>query len=173
MVVELKGRKLFLSIIDSFTKVSRWISIAAATCLGLAMLIGTIEVISTKFFNWPLPGSTELIEELNVGISLLAIAAVAMLRGHIRITILEHYMPKVLSFFFVTLSYVFGILLSALITWRTFVLLQTSIENQVIKGASMLGMPVWPGNLVCLIGFALLLVAFVLLLCKQIIIRQN
>lgn len=169
MAVELKGKNLLLSSSDGFTRVTRWLAITAAACLGVAMLIGTIDVVGTKFLSWPLPGAKEIIEELNVGIVLLAIAFVAIGRGHIRITLLEPYMPTVLSFAFGVFGCVAGILLSAFLSWRAFVLLQSSIQNHILKGGGELLLPVWPGTLICFVGFGFLLMAFVLLLCKKII----
>lgn len=165
----MKGKNLLLSSSDGFTRVTRWLAIAAAACLGVTMLIGTIDVVGTKFFSWPVPGAKEIIEELNVGIVFLAIAFVAIGRGHIRITILERFMPKVLNFSFGILGYVAGILLSAFLSWRAFVLLQSSIQNHILKGGGELLLPVWPGTLICFVGSGFLLTAFMLLLCKKII----
>jgi TRAP-type C4-dicarboxylate transport system permease small subunit len=165
--VNMKGGMFFSSSIDVLTKVTRWFAFAAAACLGIAMAIGVIDVIGTKFFSWPLVATKEVTEELNVGLVFLAIAFVAMERGHLRINLLELHMSARLRFAFRILSYVVTIPILGILSWRSFLQFKIQLVEKTYKFGQIC-IPVWPGGLVVFLGFIFFLTAAMLLLGKEL-----
>lgn len=163
----MKGGIFFSSSIDVLTKVTRWFAFAAAAFLGVAMMIGFIDVIGGKFFNLPFIAMKEFTEELNVGLVFLAIGYLAMERGHIRITLLESHLSVRIRFALRIFSNVVGILVIGVLSWGAFVQLQIQVVENVYKFGEV-SIPVWPGGLAVFLGFVFLLIALMLLLGKQL-----
>ena len=60
-------------IIDTaVTKVTEWFLSVSILCLVGMMILLTIDIITTKFFNMPIPGVTEIVEDLNIPLVFMA-----------------------------------------------------------------------------------------------------
>lgn len=165
----MKERISLQSFMDLLAKVGSWLTAAASFCLAIAMILGVIDMIGAKVFNWPLLGMIEATEELMVGMVFLTIGYVAMKQEHIRITILEPYMPKLVRIVLEVVGYVLGILVAGVISWRAFVLLQLAIHEHIHKPTQpLLPFPIWPGVLAVFLGSCFLLIAFILHLGKTL-----
>jgi TRAP-type C4-dicarboxylate transport system permease small subunit len=57
----------------------------------VSMLLGFADVIGTKFFGWPVPGTLEVTESTMVLIVFGALAYTQSTRGHIRVEIVYNY----------------------------------------------------------------------------------
>ena len=150
------------------TRVIKWLSYIAAGCAGVTMLIAVADVISTKLLRYSIPSSVEFIEELMVLMVFLSIAYVAQERGHIRVTILERFMPGSLRFAFELFGHLVGIMVIGFLSWRSFVLLRYAIVTKLVKDGTI-KFPLWPSDLAVFIGFTCLTIAFILLFAKTIV----
>jgi TRAP-type C4-dicarboxylate transport system permease small subunit len=62
---------------------------AVAMCSTVLMLILlVVDIVGTKFFHWPLPGSVDLIGELLMLVAAFGMAQTEILRKHIRVDFL-------------------------------------------------------------------------------------
>lgn len=76
------------------------LAVAAALIGGIgvlaAMFLDTADVVTTNFFNWPIPGTLELTESTMVLIVFGALATTQIRRGHIRMELIYVHMgPRV------------------------------------------------------------------------------
>jgi TRAP-type C4-dicarboxylate transport system permease small subunit len=160
-------RAFAFNMIDMATKVTRWLTILAAVCIGLLMVINFFDIIGSKFFLKSVPGALDISEELMVCLTLLPIAYVALERGHIRITLLEERMPPVMRYIVGIAQYLIAALITGFITARVFVQFQKTVRIMQLKEG--IDLPIWPGNLAVVISFGVLTIVWILLLAKTII----
>jgi len=155
-------------VIDIVTTVTKWLTIVSAICIAAMLLVNIIEVIGRKWFNWSLIGYLELTEQLMVFVSILPMAYIAMERGHIRITMVSDRLPAAGRFALEIFGYVLGIIVMVFCTWRAFAQMQYAMKIHL--STNTLSIPIWPTNLVIMIGFGLLFFSWLLLLIKKIVI---
>lgn len=130
----------------------------AATALTLMMLITTADVILRFVFNWPLPGSYELVE-MGMGV-LTPIAIVYCTRrgGQVSVDLLYVRLPAGARR---TLRYAGNFIvlfLSVLLCWQSVYLVEEIMETNL--STSILGLPMWP-LAVCMLAAFLVLVPVV------------
>ena len=152
-------------------KVAKWLTIVSAICITVMLLINIIEVVGAKWFKWSFIGYLELTEQLMVPVSILSIAYIAPERGHIRITMVSDRLPSPVRFALDILGYVLGILVMVLCTWRAYVQMNYAMNAKLTTNT--LFIPVWPTNLVIMIGFCLLFFSWLLILIKRIAIAAQ
>ena len=150
---------------------NRFVDISAV-CAGVMVLLAVMDVIGYKLFSHGIPGANDFIEELNVILVSMSIAYVQLERGHIRITVLEKFMSARLSHGIRSSSYIIGILVCGLLSWRTLILLQHMIENAVRKVGAIY-FPLWPFSLALFLGFSFLTIAFIISLPRVIAARAR
>jgi TRAP-type C4-dicarboxylate transport system permease small subunit len=92
--MEITGAAWFSKFRKSINSSSSWcerVGLGAMAAIGLATLI---DVIGSKVFKWPLPGSTEMIGVIQV-IAIAGGLAFSKIDGrHIRVDIFIDYLPK-------------------------------------------------------------------------------
>ena len=159
------------TVVDIVTKVTKWLTFVSAICIAVMLLINVIEVVGAKWFHWSLIGYLELTEQLMVLVSLLPIAFIALERGHVRITMVTDRLPSAGRFTLEILGYVLGTLVMAFCTWRAFVQMQYAMKIKL--ATNTLSLPIWPTNLVIMIGFGLLMFSWLLLLIRMVIAGQT
>ena len=164
----MKIGKNLLASIEIFKKIAGWLVIVASVFLAIAMTIGVIDVIGTKFFNWPLPIMKELTEELFVGIVFLGMAFVELEVGHLRITLFETRMTGKTRYFADIFKLLLSVFITGFMSWRTFIQLKYTITEGILK-AAIVNIPEWPGGLLVFTGMFLLFLVYVLLLCRCMI----
>jgi TRAP-type C4-dicarboxylate transport system permease small subunit len=163
----LKSKNLLPSVETGVTSVNKWLSIGAAVFGALIMIIATVDVISAKVFKTSVPNGKQFIEEFNVLLTFLAIAYVTHERGHIRITILEQWLSARVGHICRLFGHVVGALCIGFCTWRAVALLQDSFAKHAYKHG-VLDFPLWPFQMVVLLGFALLTITFIMLFVKEV-----
>jgi TRAP-type C4-dicarboxylate transport system permease small subunit len=159
--------KLLIASSEILKKIAGWFVIIATIFLAVAMTIGVIDVIGTKFFNWPLPIMKELTEELFVGMVFLGMAFVELDIGHLRITIFESRIPGKFQYAISIFKYFLAVFLTGFISWRTFIQLKYTITHGIVK-AAVINIPEWPGGSMVFIGFLLLFLVYFSLLLRCI-----
>ncbi len=154
------------SIMDLAINVTRWMTIIAAVCIALLMLVNFFDIVGSKFFLKSVPGALDISEELMVCLTLLPISYVALERGHIRITLLEERLPAKMRFIVRIIQYLTATLITGFVTARVFVQFQKTVRFMQLKEG--IDLPIWPGNLAVTISFGILTLVWALLLIKTI-----
>ena len=165
----MNGINLWHSIYDVLAKVIKWSVLVSVFCAVVILLLSVIDVVGSKFFNRGLPAATSFVEELNLVLVFMAVAYVQTERGHLRIALLNRYMPTGLRHAVVLLGHVLGILICGFFSWRTLILMQNMLATSDIKNAAVIEFPLWPFALVNFYGFAILTTAFIMCLGQGII----
>jgi TRAP-type C4-dicarboxylate transport system permease small subunit len=160
-------KAITVSLMDIAVKVTRWLTIIAAACIALLMVVNFFDIIGSKFFATSVPGALDISEELMVCLTLLPISYIALERGHIRITLLEDRLPPVVQYLLGILQYLVATLITGFITVRAFVQMQKTIRFMQLKEG--IDLPIWPGNLAVTISFAILTLVWALLLLKTVV----
>lgn len=168
----MKSKNRMLPIETGITSVNKWCSFIAAIFGALIMAIATIDVITAKLFAMSVPGGKHLIEEFNVILVFLAVAYVAHERGHIRINILERWMSDRLASAFKLLGHLIGALAIGFCTWRAVAMLLESFAQHSYKYAAI-DFPLWPFQMVVVLGCALLTITFIMLFIKEIMASRR
>ena len=163
---------ILLSIESWITSVVKYLSYVAAVCAAFTMLIAVADVVGVKLFEWAVPSSVEFIEELMVLIVFLCIAYVELERGHIRVTIIERFIPGVLRYIFRLFGYLVGILIIGFMSWRGFELVRYSFEMGLAKTGTV-RFPLWPSHMAVFIGLTCLTIVYILLFSKMIVNRSE
>lgn len=164
-------RQIILKASDMTTRITRWLAIVAAVAIGVLMVVNFIDIVGTKFFGISVPGALDISEELMVLVSLLPIAYIALERGHIRITLLEEHLHSSIRWVLMIAQYILATFITGFITARAFAHLQKAIEVMNLKGG--LDLPIWPANVVVVISFGFLTVAWLVLLSKALVVERK
>ena len=165
-------RNLFLSIEARITKIIKLFVILSAASSAAMMIIAFVDVVGTKFFNLPLKGAAEFIEELNVLLVFFSIGYVELERGHIRIAVFEKFMFKGLINIMNIFRYLVGMLVIGILSWRTFIFAQKMLAAGVTKN-SPIDFPIWPSAMIVFLGFSFLTISFILLFIRVIITESR
>lgn len=138
----------------------------------ISMLLGFADVVGTKFFGWPVPGTLEITESTMVLIVFGALAFTQTQRGHIRVEIFyTNRSPRVKAFMDAVTHFV-AIVFFALLVWQGFDEAVYSFEiNEATFGA--IRFPLFPARLLLVIGCALLLVQLSLDLIDDLLHMVN
>ena len=122
-----------------------------------SMLIGVADVVGTKFFDWPVPGTLEFTESTMVLVVFGALAYAQERRAHIRVELLYgHAGPRSQSFM-EAVTHIVAFIFFALVAWQGLSELSYSWE---MKEATMgtVRFPLYPARFFLLLGVVLLLV---------------
>ena len=139
--------------------------------VALMILINT-DVIGRDFFNAPVRGVTELVSLSIVGIVFLQLADTLatgrMTRADVLLDRLKRTTPW-LADALQALYHVIGAVLMGVILWAAWAPLVESIRIQEYVGAvGDFTAPVWPVQLIMLVGIYATLITFVLLACLDV-----
>ena len=149
------------------TGICRWLVYIAAGCLAIGMVLNTVDIVATKWFGWSIPGNLDITEELMVFITILPMAYLVVERGHINITILQERVSSGINRGLKILGYAAGVLVMGFMTWRVFIRLANALAAMELKKG--LDLPIWPANLVLVVGFGFLALLYFILLIKTVI----
>ena len=122
-----------------------------------SMLIGVADVVGTKFFDWPVPGTLEFTESTMVLVVFGALAFAQERRAHIRVELLYSYAGPRGKSFMEAVTHIVAFVFFALVAWQGLSELSYSWE---LKEATMgtVRFPLYPARFFLLLGVALLLV---------------
>jgi len=117
----------------------------------IIMLIGSIDVVSVKILNWPVPAAYESTEALMAVIALGGLAYTQKMKRHVRVELLIRHWPPKAQVVADLASHVFGVLFFGLLTWRSYLLFLQSW--QVMEaGPSLIRFPIYPTKLVMILA---------------------
>jgi TRAP-type C4-dicarboxylate transport system permease small subunit len=166
------SKNWLLPVEDKITSIDKWLSYIAAVFGALIMIIATVDVITAKIFSVSVPGGKQMIEEFNVIIVFLAIPFVAVERGHINISLFDRFLSDIVAKILKLFSHALGACVTGFCTWRAWVLLADSIAQHTYKYGAI-DFPLWPFQLVVLVGFGLLAVSFIILFIKTLMAPEK
>lgn len=122
----------------------------------LSMLLGFADVVGTKFFDLPVPGTLEITESTMVLIVFGALAYTQSKRGHIRVEILYNYGGPRARALMDAFTHLVALVYFSLLCWLG---VQEAIYSWGISEATMgtVRFPLFPARLLLAFGSALLL----------------
>jgi len=153
------------SIDAAFTKSAKYFTLISVLLIVIIMLWATIDAITTKFFNFPIPGTAEFIEDMNIPMVFLGIAFVTMEQGHISGPVFEQKFSQRVNRWIRFAGYFLGFLFCALVAWRQIPLVDRYFTTQLSKGGKV-DFVIWPFALSILIGFILAAVSFIFVMVR-------
>lgn len=131
------------------------IGIACITLLVLALLT-TSDALARYFFNSPIPGTGEIIEDyFMIALIFLPLSYSFMQEGHVHVSMIERFFPKKVKYFIGKVNLLLSFVLFALITiagWKGFA---EAFRISEISTSSV-GYPMWPCYLMVPVGCGLL-----------------
>ncbi|MDD4635417.1 MAG: TRAP transporter small permease [Dehalococcoidales bacterium] len=92
----------------------------AGAGLVIMLVLTVADVIAIKVFSSPIPGTIELVSFLSVVVIAFALAYTQQLKGHIQVDFFVTRLPHIIRDFFGALVSAIGIVLFALLAWRSF-----------------------------------------------------
>ena len=126
-----------------------------------SMLIGVADVVGTKFFDWPVPGTLEFTESTMALVVFGALAYAQERRAHIRVELLDGLAGPSGQSFMEAVTHIVAFIFFALVAWQGLSELSYSWE---LKEATMgtVRFPLYPARFFLLLGVVLLLVRLAL-----------
>ncbi|HEX6411585.1 MAG TPA: TRAP transporter small permease [Burkholderiales bacterium] len=121
-----------------------------------SMLIGVADVVGTKFFDWPVPGTLEFTESTMVLVVFGALAYAQDRRAHIRVELLYGHVGARGQSFMEAVTHIVAFIFFALVAWQG---LSELIYSWELKEATMgtVRFPLYPARFFLLLGVLLLL----------------
>ena len=121
-----------------------------------SMLIGVADVVGTKFFDWPVPGTLEFTESTMVLVVFGALAYAQDRRAHIRVELLYGHVGPAGQSFMEAVTHIVAFTFFALVAWQG---LSELVYSWELKEATMgtVRFPLYPARFFLMLGVLLLL----------------
>jgi TRAP-type C4-dicarboxylate transport system permease small subunit len=148
--------------------VSRVMAAIGAATLGVMMLLSVADVIGRKFFLRPIEGTAELVGILLVIAASMGLGYCALIKGHIRISILFDRFSRRGQAAIDVFAYLVCVAAGVIITWQGSLRMYTYIFKQLGGRTAIVSLPLWPFMGVMVIGFAWLTVIMIIQLVTSI-----
>jgi len=133
---------------------SRLGALLSGVALLLMMLIGAADVIFSKLFNFPIPGSFEATEALMVVSAFMAIGFNQYKRGHIAVTLLTSRMTRTPAGIFRLISHFMTFVFFFLLAWQGWIFGLHSLKVLEYE-SGLFSFPVYPAKLLAALGMSL------------------
>ncbi len=140
--------------------------LVAMGVLILMMLLTVADVFLRAVFNKPIIGTTEITEQMMVAVVFLGFGWCALQGRHIQVDLFVSRYPRGRQRVIDLTMYGVGLILVAVMCWRTFV--TTLTVQQLGLTCAYIGLPKYPFYALAAFGWAVLFVAMVSLLVKNI-----
>jgi TRAP-type C4-dicarboxylate transport system permease small subunit len=141
-------------------KLCKWLNAVAGIGLVAMLVLVIADIIGNKAFKYPIPGGIEFASFIAVVVIAFAIAEVQMVRGHVEVEFLVMRLSKHQRKITSTIINIFGIVLWALICWRSFI--YAGELHRIGEVSMTIGVPFYP--FVYIIGICSIAVCLVLLM---------
>ena len=152
-----------MKIIDSIARIA---GLVAAGVLFLMMLLTVADVFLRATLSKPIIGTTEITEQMMVAVVFLGFGWCALQRKHVQVDLfVSHYPPGTQRVIDLIINFI-GLVLVAVICWRTFVTTFTVQRLGII--CSYIGVPKFPFYALAAFGWAVLFVVMASLFVKNI-----
>lgn len=168
----MNGTKVWWAIDAFITRITQGALYVSIFCLGFMMLLATVDIITTKFFNTPIPSTAEFIEDFNIPLVYLGMAFVQLKRGHISGPVFENKFSAAVNKGIKIAGCVIGVLVCGVISWRTVPIVQDMLAKGTVK-LGIVSFPLWPFSMITLISFLLLGIAYVLSIVRLVAKKED
>ena len=138
-------------------RLDRWAAILAGLALFMMMIVGAADIIGTKIFDQPVPGTYEITETFMVASAFLAMALAQAERSHIRVELLVNRLPQRLRAVVDAFGQVCTAAVFIGIGWFGWSSALHSMQVGEFSSGS-LPMPLWPARLALALGATLMVV---------------
>jgi TRAP-type C4-dicarboxylate transport system permease small subunit len=146
--------KVSRSIENAINSASRVVNFLGLAALVAMMLLTVADVFLRYVFKLPISDSVAFTEYLMVCVGFLTLAWCAVRGGHVTVDIVvPRFSPRTQAIFD-SVTYAFGISVSVVIVWRSFV--EALSARALDKASVLLSVPVYPFYLVLSFGSAML-----------------
>ena len=112
----------WLDPLDKFTRgfshSLEWVGVIG---ILLMFLVNFVDVVGSKFFTWPLPGSVEIISFSQIVAIAPAIAFTLILGRHIRVEFIVDRFPKRIRAAISSISSFLSLILFVLLLWQSYI----------------------------------------------------
>lgn len=147
-------------------KLERLFALVSGIAVFGLMVLAVVSVAGRDFFNSPLPGYIDWIEQAMPLIAVMGVAYTQRDGGHIRMDILIGQLRGRALWAAEFVSVFFMLVLMILLVWGSWAHFQRSFDFAAplwSRDSSMdIGLPLWPGKLVIPVAFSLLCMRFAL-----------
>ena len=152
-----------MRIIDAIPRIA---GLVAMGVLFLMMLLTVADVFLRATLNKPIIGTTEITEQMMVAMVFLGLGWCALQGKQIRVDLFASRYPPGTQRVIDLIVYFVGLILVAMICWRTF--MATLTVQQLGITCSYIGVPKFPFYALAAFGWAVLFVAMASLFVKRI-----
>jgi TRAP-type C4-dicarboxylate transport system permease small subunit len=138
-------------------RIESWAAAIAGFGVLLMMLIGGIDVITTKVFSKPIPGAYEITETLMVATVFLALALSQREKRQIRVELIAEKLGRGKRLFLDSIAEVLSLCMYGLIAWFG---IQAAWESVQIGefSSGIVKLPIWPAKVALAAGAVLMCV---------------
>jgi TRAP-type C4-dicarboxylate transport system permease small subunit len=151
-----------MKIIDSIARIA---GLGAAGVLFLMMLLTVADVFLRAALSKPIIGTTEITEQMMVAVVFLGFGWCALQRKHVQVDLfVSRYPPAMQRVIDLIINFV-GLVLVAVICWRTFVGTLTVQRLGIV--CSYIGVPKFPFYALTAFGWAVLFIVMVSIFFKN------
>ncbi len=141
-----------------YSKFEDLLNAFSAIAIFAVMLLGVSQVLGRKFFNIPIPGYIDFIEQSMVVFAFFGIAYCQRLGGHVRMDLFMAKFNGRILYFFEALATIVGLFVVTILietSWLHF------LRAYEFGDSTMdIQLPIWPAKLIIPLSFAVLWVRF-------------
>ncbi|PHQ70260.1 MAG: C4-dicarboxylate ABC transporter substrate-binding protein [Sneathiella sp.] len=150
-----------LAIIDYwYSKVENFLNGFSAFAIFCVMLLGVTQVFGRKFFNMPIPGYIDFIEQSMVVFAFFGIAYCQRLGGHVRMDLFMAKFSGRPLYFFEALATLVGLVVITILIETSWLHFMRAF--QIGDSTIDIELPIWPAKLIIPLAFCVLWGRFVL-----------
>ena len=129
--------------------------IAAASATSLMALLGTVDVIGTKLFNYPIPSTYETTETLMVILIFGGLAYAQLRKRQVRVELLINHLPDYLKALSNVIANLAGIIFFGILTWQSALYFWQSWLVKEVE-PSLVNFPIYPAKFIMALGAAIM-----------------
>ena len=166
----MEGFKKADGIIELITK---YISYASGALAFIIAMLVTINIITTKLFNWSIPSCNDWVSYLFCGMFYFAISYVRLSTGLVSVDIFTNKFPKsvnnAISFF----SDLLGLILHSLIGYYSISLMAKNFKYHVLSSTAKGNFELWPFNLIVVVFSFMFAFTMLWHIIRQLVYSKN
>ena len=141
-------------------RVERWLALLSGLAVFSLMLLAVVSVGGRNFFNQPLPGYVDWIEQIMPLIAFMGVAYTQRLGGHIRMDIFVGMFRGRALWLIELITTLLVLVLMVLLVWGSWAHFERSFDWNApmwSRDSSIdISLPIWPAKLLAPVAFAVL-----------------
>ncbi len=141
-----------------YSKIENFLNGFSAIAIFAVMLLGVAQVFGRKFFNMPIPGYIDFIEQSMVVFAFFGIAYCQRLGGHVRMDLFMAKFSGRTLYFFEALATLVGMFVITVLIQKSWLHFMRAWEYG--DTTMDIGLPIWPAKLIIPVTFSFLWIRF-------------